>query len=63
LSSLRAWFLEDVVLFLGGSDGALSARVSANNGADFLDCAAGLFAAWTITLLAIVFLLSKLRTN
>ena len=44
------------MFFLGGSDRTLSARVSANDGADFLDCSAVLLAIGTSILLVVAFL-------
>ena len=64
LSPLRAGLLKDVVLLLGGADGSLAARVSADDRADLLDGPAVLLATAMVSFLFfIVFFLAEHRAN
>ena len=63
LSSLRAGFLEDVVFLLGGSDRSLTAGVSADDGADFLDAVAAALLGLATLLLFLAVLLAELRAD
>ena len=63
LSSLRAGFLEDVVFLLGGSDRSLSAGVSADDGADFLDASPTVLLGMTAFLLFLAVFLAELRAD
>lgn len=62
LSSLRAGFLEDVVFLFGGSDRSLSAGVSADDGADFLDSGPAVLLGLAF-LLFLAVLLAELRAD
>ena len=62
LSSLRAGFLEDVVFLLGRSDRSLSAGVSADDGADFLNAGPAVLLGLAF-LLFLLILLAELRAD
>jgi len=62
LSSLRAGFLEDVVFLFGGSDRSLSAGVSADDGADFLNAGSAVLLGLAF-LLFLPILLAELRAD
>ena len=59
LSSLRAWFLKNIVLFLCRSDGALTTRVSADDRADLLCRGAVLLALSTSLFFFLIVLLAE----
>jgi hypothetical protein len=62
LSSLRARFIKDIVFLFGGSDRSLSAGVSANDGADFLDAGPAVLLGLAFILFLAV-LLAELRAD
>ena len=62
LSSLRARFMKDVVFLFGGSDRSLSAGVSADDGADFLDASPAVLLGLAFILFLAV-LLAELRAD